>query len=78
MEDWQPSDERFVLHIFANSVSTPDELSIAVYLAHKLSDTDIKKLKTIAESDSPQAHFAREALQRIEHSTSNSTRSGQK
>jgi len=53
-----------VLHIFEDPATTSDEAKIAVHLAHKLSDTE--KLKAIAEGDSPQAPFAREALQRIE------------
>jgi hypothetical protein len=57
---WQPGEERFVLHVFEEPASTPDELKIAVYLAHKLPDTT--KLKAIAEDESPHATYAREAL----------------
>jgi hypothetical protein len=63
-DEWRPGDERFVLYVFQNPHTTPDEARIAVYLAHKLTDT--APLKAIAESDSPQAPYAREALQHIE------------
>jgi hypothetical protein len=62
-KNWQPGDERFVLHIFEEPASTSDELRIAEYLAHKLPDTAM--LKAIAESNSPNARHAQFALQRI-------------
>jgi hypothetical protein len=64
LKDWHPGDERFVIRIFENPASMRDESKIAVYLAHKLPDA--APLKEIADSDSPQAPYAREALQIID------------
>jgi hypothetical protein len=63
LDQWQPGDERFVLHIFEESSSTPDEMEIALRLAHKL--PDISPLRAIAESNSPQSPYARKALEWI-------------
>ena len=60
LKEWEPGDEEFVLHVFEDDYSTKDEAQIAHYLVHKLPDTI--KLQAIAESDSPQAPFAKEAL----------------
>ena len=59
-KQWQEGDERFVLRIFEDPASLPDETRIAIYLAHILPDT--KKLEAIASSTSPQAESARRAL----------------
>lgn len=60
LKEWKSGDEEFVLHVFENEYSTKDEAEIALYLVHKLPDT--QRLQAIADGDSPQAPLAKQAL----------------
>lgn len=60
LKEWQSGDEQFVLHVFEDENSTPDEVEIALYLVHKLPDT--QRLQAIADGDYPQAPLAKQAL----------------
>ena len=60
LKEWKPGDEEFVLHVFEDQHATKDEAEIALYLVHKLPDT--QRLQEIADGDSPRAPLAKQAL----------------
>lgn len=61
---WREGDEKYVLQMFSDA-TTPDEASVGVWLAEKLPNTE--RLEVIANSNSRQAEFAREALEVIKN-----------
>lgn len=64
--DWRKSDEVFLLRIFETLQSTNEEVTLAEFLAPRLSEKGKQRLEAISRGDSPWVSSVKRALERIQ------------